>query len=253
MLNQRLSQKLLQKLSPQQIQLMKLLQIPTDQLEQRIKEELEANPALEEAGDYEAPEDDIFSNDDNAADQDDNSEMSEELDLSEYLDDDYPDYKTQGDSYNPDDDEDNRTIPVAVAESFHENLLRQLGMVHLDDKRRAIAKQIIGSIDDDGYLRREIPAIIDDLAFSQNIMAEEEDVIELLDVVQGFDPPGVGARDLKECLLLQLERKLHTKTVNLAITVVEEYFDEFTKKHYEKLGKQLKLEDDKLKIVIDEI
>jgi RNA polymerase sigma-54 factor len=253
MLNQRLSQKLLQKLSPQQIQLMKLLQIPTDQLEQRIKEELEANPALEEAGDYEAPEDDIFSNDENAADQDDNSEMSEELDLSEYLDDDYPDYKTQGDSYNPDDDEDNRTIPVAVAESFHENLLRQLGMVHLDDKRRAIAKQIIGSIDDDGYLRREIPAIIDDLAFSQNIMAEEEDVIELLDVVQGFDPPGVGARDLKECLLLQLERKLHTKTVNLAITVVEEYFDEFTKKHYEKLGKQLKLEDDKLKIVIDEI
>ncbi|HCK22880.1 MAG TPA: RNA polymerase sigma-54 factor, partial [Bacteroidetes bacterium] len=157
MLNQRLSQKLLQKLSPQQIQLMKLLQIPTDQLEQRIKEELEANPALEEAAEFEAPEDDLFSNEDNNSEEDELSDNGEELDLSEYLDDDYPDYKTQGDSYNPDDEGDNRTIPVAVSESFHENLLRQLGMVHLDENRRAIAKQIIGSIDDDGYLRREIP------------------------------------------------------------------------------------------------
>jgi RNA polymerase sigma-54 factor len=255
MLNQRLSQKLLQKLSPQQIQLMKLLQIPTDQLEQRIKEELEANPALEEALEFEQESDDVFEdNNTEEAPEGDDDGSSDELDLSEYLsDDDYPDYKTQGDNYNSDDEEDNRTIPIAVSESFHENLLKQLGMVSMDDRLRAIAKQIIGSIDDDGYLRREISAIADDLAFSQNVIATEEEIIEMLDVVQGFDPPGVAARDLKECLLLQLERRLHTKTVNLAITVVEDHFDEFTKKHYEKLAKQLKLDEAKLKEVVDEI
>lgn len=250
MLKQRLSQKLLQKLSPQQIQLMKLLQIPTDQLEQRIKEELEANPALEEAADIESSTDDILSSNDEEQER---SEGDEELDLSDYLDDEYPDYKTQSANYNPDDEEESRTPPIAISESFHENLLKQLGMVKMDDRNRTIAKQIIGSIDDDGYLRREIAAIVDDLAFSQNVMCEEEEILDLLDVVQGFDPPGVGARDLKECLLLQLERKLHTKTVNLAIRVVEEYFDEFTKKHYEKMGKALQLDNDKLKEVIDEI
>ena len=253
MLNQKLSQKLLQKLSPQQIQLMKLLQIPTDQLEQRIKEELEANPALEESAEFEQETDDIFQ-DKEEKEEGEDSDTSDELDLSEYLDDDdYADYKTQGDSYNPDDEEESRTIPIPVAESFHENLIKQLGMVQMDDRERAIARQLIGSIDDDGYLRREIAAIVDDLAFSQNVMATEEEILELLDVVQGFDPPGVGARDLRECLLLQLERRLHTKTVNEAITVVDEYFEEFTKKHYEKLGKALKMDDEKLKEVIDEI
>jgi len=251
MLKQRLSQKLLQKLSPQQIQLMKLLQVPTDQLEQRIKEELEANPALEESADADQTTDDILSDSDNTESE--NSDSDEELDLSEYLDDDYPDYKTQGESYNPDDEEESRTPPIAISESFHESLLKQLGMLNMNERNREIAKQIIGSIDDDGYLRREISAIVDDLAFSQNIMCEEEEILDLLDDVQGFDPAGVGARDLKECLLLQLERKLHTNTVNLAIQVVEEYFDEFTKKHYEKLGKALQLENDKLKEVIDEI
>lgn len=256
MLRQKLSHKLLQKLSPQQIQLMKLLQVPTDQLEQRIKEELEINPALEvSAEDSEEPQEDIFSDDKNE-EEDFNKEEKEnndEIDLTDYLeDDDYADYKTRGDSYD-DDDENNRTVPIPVLETFHENLARQVGMVDCDDRQQSIAKQIIGSIDDDGYLRREISAIVDDLAFSQNIITTEEEILELLDVVQGFDPPGVGARDLRECLLLQLERKIHTKNVKRAITVIEEYFDEFTKKHYDKLAKQMKLEESELKIVLDEV
>lgn len=213
MLRQKLSQKLLQKLSPQQIQLMKLLQVPTDQLEQRIKEELEINPALEvSADDSEEPQEDIFS-DKNEEEESikEEKDNNEEIDLTDYLeDDDYADYKTRGDSYD-DDDENNRTVPIPVLETFHENLTKQVGMVDCDDRQQSIAKQIIGSIDDDGYLRREISAIVDDLAFSQNIITTEEEILELLDVVQGFDPPGVGARDLRECLLLQLERKIHTK------------------------------------------
>lgn len=257
MLRQKLSQKLLQKLSPQQIQLMKLLQVPTDQLEQRIKEELEINPALEVSSSTEEDDQSDIFNDNNTEEKEEyneeGTENNEEVDLTDYLeDDDFADYKTRGDSYD-DDDEDNHSTPIPVYETFHENLIRQIGMVDCDERAQAIAKQIIGSIDDDGYLRREISAIVDDLAFSQNITTHEEEILELLDVVQGFDPPGVGARDLRECLLLQLERKIHTKNVNRAITVIEEYFDEFTKKHYDKLAKQMKLEEHELKLVLDEI
>ncbi len=255
MLRQKLSQKLLQKLSPQQIQLMKLLQVPTDQLEQRIKEELEINPALEiSTAESDEQQEDIFSSKDEESEYEkDESENNEEIDLTDYLeDDDYADYKTRGDSYD-DDEENNRTVPIPVYETFHENLIRQVGMVDCDERQQAIAKQIIGSIDDDGYLRREISAIVDDLAFSQNIITTEEEILELLDVVQGFDPAGVGARDLRECLLLQLERKIHTKNVKYAITIIEEYFDEFTKKHYDKLARQMKLEESELKVVLDEI
>ncbi len=260
MLKQKLSQKLLQKLSPQQIQLMKLLQVPTDQLEQRIKEELESNPALEE-GDNDEEElsstEEIFkegeSQEEEYKEEAGESETSNELDLDDYIgDEDYADYKTRDDNYG-DDEEDRKTVPYAVSDTFHENLAKQLGMCDLDERKEKIARQIIGSIDDDGYLRREISAIVDDLAFSQNVVTDEEEIIEVLDLVQGFDPPGVGARDLKECLLLQLERKAHTKTVKLAITILEEYFDEFTKKHYEKLQRQLKLEGDELKNAIAEI
>lgn len=260
MLKQKLSQKLLQKLSPQQIQLMKLLQVPTDQLEQRIKEELESNPALEE-GDNDEEElsstDELFKEgekqEEEFKEESGESETSNELDLDDYIgDEDYADYKTRDDNYG-DDDEDRKTVPYAVSDTFHENLAKQLGMCDLDDRKEKIARQIIGSIDDDGYLRREISAIVDDLAFSQNVVTDDEEIIEVLDLVQGFDPPGVGSRDLKECLLLQLERKAHTKTVKLAITILEEYFDEFTKKHYEKLQRQLKLEGDELKNAIAEI
>ena len=260
MLKQKLSQKLLQKLSPQQIQLMKLLQVPTDQLEQRIKEELESNPALEE-GDNDEEElsstDELFKEgekqEEEFKEESGESETSNELDLDDYIgDEDYADYKTRDDNYG-DDEEDRKTVPYAVSDTFHENLAKQLGMCDLDDRKEKIARQIIGSIDDDGYLRREISAIVDDLAFSQNVVTDDEEIIEVLDIVQGFDPPGVGSRDLKECLLLQLERKAHTKTVKLAITILEEYFDEFTKKHYEKLQRQLKLEGDELKNAIAEI
>lgn len=260
MLKQKLSQKLLQKLSPQQIQLMKLLQVPTDQLEQRIKEELESNPALEE-GDNDEDElsstEELFKEGENTEeeykDESAESDSSNDLDLDDYIgDEDYADYKTRDDNYG-DDEEDRKTVPYAVSDTFHENLAKQLGMCDLDERKEKIARQIIGSIDDDGYLRREISAIVDDLAFSQNVMTDEEEIIEVLDLVQGFDPPGVGARDLKECLLLQLERKAHTKTVKLAITILEEYFDEFTKKHYEKLQRQLKLEGEELKNAIAEI
>lgn len=259
MLKQRLSQKLLQKLSPQQIQLMKLLQVPTDQLEQRIKEELEANPALDEG---ESDEDDLQSTDEtfeeNKSEDEEYSEEqekndSDELDLDDYINegDDYADYKMRDGNYDP--DEDKKTIPFAVADTFHENLTRQLDVCELDDRQKIIAKQIIGSIDDDGYLRRDISAIVDDLAFSQNVMTNEEEVKEILEVVQGFDPPGVGARDLRECLLLQLERKLQTQQVKIATEAVSEYFDEFTKKHYDKLQKHLKLEEEELKEVVHEI
>ncbi|MEZ5012975.1 MAG: RNA polymerase factor sigma-54 [Chitinophagales bacterium] len=259
MLKQRLSQKLLQKLSPQQIQLMKLLQVPTDQLEQRIKEELEANPALEEGdGDDPNSTEDLFKesegNEEEGSSETETEERTDELDLDDYIndDDDYADYKTRDDNYGDDEDE-NKTVPYAVSDTFHENLMRQLGMCELDEEKEKIAKQIIGSIDDDGYLRREISAIVDDLAFSLNVMCNEEEILEILDLVQGFDPPGVGARDLRECLLLQLERKRQTKDVQMAVTVVENYFDEFTKKHYEKLARHLKVDEETLKPVIQEI
>jgi RNA polymerase sigma-54 factor len=260
MLNQRLSQKLLQKLSPQQIQLMKLLQVPTDQLEQRIKEELEANPALEEGEreDQDASSlDDVFRDeekgDDESGGEGEETRDSEELDLDDYIgEDDVADYKTRDDSYGDDEDE-NKTVPYAVTDTFHENLSKQLGMCELDERQEKIAQQILGSIDDDGYLRREISAIVDDLAFSQNVITEEPEILDLLDLIQGFDPPGVAARDLRECLLLQLERKTQTKVIKLAIHVLENYFDEFTKKHYEKLSKHLRIDDDDLKPVITEI
>ncbi|MFN0275091.1 MAG: RNA polymerase factor sigma-54 [Chitinophagales bacterium] len=259
MLNQRLSQKQLQKLSPQQIQLMKLLQVPTDQLEQRIKDELEANPALEEGDEFDEEEgttEEIFNEAENPEEQqetEDTAEKNDEIDLSDYLDeDDYPDYKTRDDNYG-DDEEDKKTPPYAVRETFHENLDKQLGMVEMDDRQRTIAHQIIGSIDDDGYLRREISAIVDDLAFSANVMTTEEEILELLDVVQGFDPAGIGARDLRECLLLQLERKAQTKAIKLSTIIIDEYFDEFTKKHYEKLQRALKVEDEVLKAAMEEI
>ncbi len=259
MLHQRLSQKLLQKLSPQQIQLMKLLQVPTDQLEQRIKEELESNPALEE-GDNEEEEltstEEMFREEEGgkeeSGDEKDDA-TNDELDLDDYInDDETADYKTRDDNYG-DDDDDNKTVPYAISDTFHENLSKQLGMCDMDERREKIAQQILGSIDDDGYLRREISAIVDDLAFSQNVVTDEDEIIELLDMIQGFDPPGVGARDLRECLLLQLERKLHTKSVKTAINIVENYFEEFTKKHYEKLAKHLKVEEEELKPAVSEI
>lgn len=253
MLKQKFSQKLLQKLSPQQIQLMKLLQIPTATLEQRVKEEMEINPALEE-NDYEENTD-PFANSEPES-KDDNTDNSDEIDLSEYLnDDDIASYKLRNNNYSKDADDDNKTIPIAVTESFHENLIQQLGMVDMSERAYTIAQHIIGSIDDDGYLRRELEAIIDDLAFTQNITTDLSELEMLLSLVQSFEPAGVGARDLEECLLIQLRRKKYEEDspISYAIQILENYFDEFSKKHYKKLCKQLSLNSEELKEVLDEI
>ncbi len=257
-LSQSIQQKLLQKLSPQQIQLMKLLQVPTANLEERIKEELEENPALEEGedGHDEFEDTDEFKSEgedeyeaDAAADEYDN------IDLSDYVsegDDEVGDYKLRDENY-PEMDE-GKVIPVRVETSFHEMLLTQLGMMELDERSQKITEQIVGSIDDDGYLRREISSIADDLAFRQNIVVSELEIESLIKRIQQFDPPGICARDLKECLLLQLQRNLREgKEVEIAMRVMDKYFDEFTKKHYEKIQRGLSLSDDQLKAVINQI
>ncbi len=277
MLKQSLSQKMLQKLSPQQIQLMKLLQIPTATLEQRIKEELEANPALDEGEEEEdfyaeankvQDDNDLKDESEDYSEPDDNEDnySSEEYSLEEYLsdymnDDDAGSYKLKGDGYQ---EEEEKQIPFAVENSFHEYLEQQLGLVDLTDEReRSIARQIIGSIDDDGYLRRDPIAIIDDLMFAQNIITTEDEVMQVLKKVQTFDPPGVGARDLRECLLLQLRHKfsilpsdasaVEKKVIIAAIRIIELYFEEFSKKHYPKLQRTLGISELELKYAIDEI
>ena len=249
---------MLQKLSPQQIQLMKLLQIPTATLEERIKEELEANPALEEGDDDYNDVFDLDSDYDSEEKQETEDTADYELDdyLNQYLEDDGDSYKTRGDDYG---EENDRTIPVAVENTFHDMLNRQLGMMGLDSETdEVIARQIIGSIDEDGYLRREPNAIIDDIMFSQGMEVSKEDVYRILALVQRFDPPGVGARDLRECLILQLQDKMdksgdHSRPRTLAMKILVDYFEEFTKKHYQKLKRTYNISDSELKEAIDEI
>jgi RNA polymerase, sigma 54 subunit, RpoN/SigL len=239
---------------------MKLLQVPTANLEERIKEELEENPALELAEDshedqYDNELQDEFESSDDDYEMDGSEEDYENIDISEYVGDEngeIADYKLRDDNY-PEID-DNKVVPYKVETTFHEYLLSQLGLVKMDDKQRRIAEQIVGSIDDDGYLRRDTAAIVDDLAFRQNIESNEAEVEAVIKMVQQFDPPGVGARDLQECLLLQLNRqKAEGKNVEKAIAVLTDYFDEFTKKHYDKIQRGLNLDDEGLKDVITQI
>jgi len=254
-LSQTLQQKLQQRLSPQQIQLMKLLQIPTANLDERIKEELEENPALEvsEEGRDEEFEDHKEDFDSNDEEYDGSEDEYENIDISDYVsdsDDETPDYKLRDDNYG--DNEEQKTIPLRVETTLHDLLIDQLGMLSLDERRFKIAEQIVGSVDDDGYLRRELSSVVDDLAFRQNIDSSEAEVEELIRLIQQFDPPGVCARNLQECLMLQLVRlQADGKDVALAIKVVEKYFDEFTKKHYEKIQRGLNISDDELKDVIN--
>ncbi len=260
-LSQSLQQKMLQKLSPQQIQLMKLLQVPTANLETRIKEELEENPALElddESHDENADElkDEFSETGEEDYDEKDGSEDEyDNIDVSEYVsegDDDVADYKLRDENY-PEED-DNKQLPFKTETSFYELLQDQLGLLKLDEKEQKIAEQIVGSIDEDGYLRRETTAIVDDLAFRQNISATEDEVEVIIKMIQRFDPPGVAARDLQECLLLQLQRlKDEGKPVDTAIKAISRYFDEFTKKHYEKIQRGLGLDEDQLKEVMQQI
>ncbi len=267
-LKQGLHQKQLQRLSPQQIQLMKLLQVPTIALEQRIKEELEANPALEEGEDTEGDElEEQFestvddSEDASDADAEDTYEDAdvpevkdpdEEFDITDFLDEDeIPDYKLYANNTSPDDEE--RETPITGGIGFQEMLLEQLAMQRLDDRQMDIARHIIGNLDDDGYLRRELYAIVDDLAFTQNITTSEDELQGLLAVIQTFDPPGVGARDLQECLLLQLRRRKRTVHVEQAIEIIDKMMEEFSKKHYARICQRLKIEEPDLKPVMDEI
>jgi RNA polymerase sigma-54 factor len=302
---QTLTQKLQQKLSPQQIQLMKLLQIPTATLEQRIEEELESNPALElgdesadllegmsgmdledrdmdyyereksaesgeitfeqvgsadsdqvevsTAGSEETPD---YEDDDAASIGDDDVELDDYM--MDFIEDDPATYKTREDRGQ----EEEKTVPLAFENTFHEYLEEQLGLLDLKDEREhAIAMQVIGSIDDDGYLRRDTRAMVDDLLFSQNITTTEKEIQKVLLRIQQFDPPGIGARDLQECLLLQLNAKLRQGglpyseklILQVAVDIIKNYFDEFTKKHYPKLCRQLEIEEDDLKDAVNEI
>ncbi len=257
MLKQNLQQKLLQKLSPQQIQFIKLLQVPTVSLDTRIKEELEENPALEDISltNINEPEEQYPDRDpDDNYDNDNEGGEMDEFNIDDYLQDDsVNDYGSRYDN-NGDDDDDRKEIPIAVQSSFFENLQAQLDLLPLSDKDFSIGKQIIGSLDDDGYLRRPIMSLTDDLAFSQNVMAEDEEVEDMLKVIQGFDPAGVGARTLQECLLIQLRRKdVNDPVIKKAILVVENYLEEFTRKHYDKLERSLSMNAHELRAVVGEI
>ncbi|HIY77023.1 MAG TPA: RNA polymerase factor sigma-54 [Candidatus Sphingobacterium stercorigallinarum] len=254
MLKQTLQQKLLQKLSPQQIQFIKLLQVPTVSLDARIKEELEENPALEDgsltnmnepADDYpdKDPEEDFTSED---------SGIDEEFSVDEYIQED--DYRDYGGGYDHDDEDGKKEMPIAVQNSFFENLQDQLDLLALSDKDYLIGQQIIGSLDDDGYLRRPLLSLIDDMAFAQNVIAEEHEVEEILKLVQEFDPAGIGARNLQECLAIQLRKKdQNNPLIQQATLVVDHYLDEFTKKHYEKIEKQLGVNSEELRDIVGEI
>ncbi|OOG75292.1 RNA polymerase factor sigma-54 [Algoriphagus sp. A40] len=241
-----LSQSLSQKLSPQQIQFIKLLQVPTAELDARIEEELEINPALEE-GKTEEPEQTQEEEFEDSYEED-RGRDEHELNLDDYLDDEYSGYKMQGDgNYNADDDD--REIPISSQASLHELLISQLSFLKLDERQKIIGQQLIGSIENDGYIRRDLEAIINDLAFSQNIETDIDEMEEILRKIQNFDPAGIAARNLQECLIIQLERKEHPDdpVVQHALLIIQECFDEFTKKHYSKIQKRLDLDEDQIK------
>lgn len=249
-LKQSLSFKLQQKLSPQQIQLMKLLQLPTVALEQRIKEELESNPALDEGKDE---EDELDTEQEDDFGRDEISDAEKEFDFDEYIgDDNTPSYKLNISNQSADDEE--KQIPLSGGATFQELLEAQLTLFQLEDDDHTIALHLIGSLDESGYLRREIDAIVDDLAFTQNVITEADHVAKILTIIQHLDPPGVGARDLQECLLLQLKRKKDSSLImRNAVEVIENYFDAFTKKHYKKITDGLSVSEEDLKDVLDEI
>ena len=250
MLKQKLQQKLLQKLSPQQIQMIKLLEVPTLQIEQRIKKELEENPALEEGEEDE----EIPAESDDGEEFDEEDKDQEEFTLDDYIEEDeIPEYRLQANNYSKD-DEKRAEIPFSVGSSFHEHLESQFGLRDLTDKQKILGEFIIGNIDEDGYLRRELVNIVDDLAFLQNMTTTVEELEEVLKIIQDLEPPGVGARTLKECLLLQLEKKDHSQpSVKLAHSIIDLQFEEFSKRHYDKIIARLGISENELKSAIDEV
>lgn len=251
MLKQQLNLKLSQKLSPQQIQLMKLIQLPTQAFEQRVKQELEENPALEDGKEDRFDEYEDLSNE-NSDDDYDNESIETEIDVDEYLsDDEIPSYRLQANNYSPDDDE--KSVPYAAGTSFTQHLKNQLSTFRFGETEREIAEFLVGSVDESGYIRRTIMDIVDDLAFTQNVYTDEETVEKVLKKVQKLDPSGVGARDLQECLLIQLNRKEPTKQVELATDILDRSFDQFTKKHYKKLLIRHDISEDELREAIEVI
>ena len=250
MLKQFLQYKLSQKLSPQQIQLMKLIQLPTQAFEQRLKQELEENPALERGKEKEEDGfDDIYSD----QDYEENEKIdADDINIDDYLsDDEIPSYRLQANNHSADDE--SKTIPYASGTSFTQLLTDQLNTFRLENQDYKIAKFLIGSIDDSGYIRRSLLDLTDDLAFTQNIFTDVETLEKVLKVVQQLDPPGVGARNLQECLLIQLQRKEQTPDTERAANMIENAFEQFTKKHYQKLLKKFNISEIELKDAILEI
>jgi RNA polymerase sigma-54 factor len=255
MLKQFLNLKISQKLSPQQIQLMKLIQLPTQAFEQRLLEEMNENPALEsgkeedenyEKEDYDNEDYDDY--DDSEADR----IESEDVNIDEYLNnDDTPDYKTQVNNYSDDDEE--KETPFAATISFHQDLINQLNTFVLSDEERDIAEFLVGSIDDMGYLRRSIPDLVDDMAFTQGIYTNDKQVQSILHIIHELEPTGVGARDLQECLLLQLKHKTPTESVDLATAIIEQQFDAFVRKHYDKLIQKFNISSEQLRNAVHEV
>jgi RNA polymerase sigma-54 factor len=244
MLKQGLQFKLLQKLSPQQIQLMKLIQLPTQAFEERLKQEIEENPALDTGKEDSENIDDDLSNEF----EEDNTEKteSEDINIDDYLsDDEIPNYKTQANNYSADDEEKN--VPYAAGTSFHQSLKNQLNTFSLNEEEQAIAEFLVGSVDDSGYIRREVIDIVDDLAFTANVFTTEDKVVSVLRrVVHNLDPLGVGARNLKECLIIQLKAKDKTKYRSLSIEILQDAFDHFVKKHYKKLQEKFSISEEEL-------
>ena len=244
-LKQHLHQKQQQRLSPLQMQVIKLTELPCVELEERIKQELTENPALEEGFDGDV------SGEDSPNQLDDDNITQEDITLGDYIsDEEIPDYRLKDNNKQT---SDKQEIPFVTAESLHENMLEQLNESDLDDRGRRIAEYIIGNIDESGYLERNLPAISDDLIFQQNLDVSAGELGEILKIVQNFDPAGIGARDLQECLYLQLVRKERTECRRQALVVVAKYFDDFTKRHYDKLQKNLSIDESGLKDVLQEI
>ena len=246
MLKQQLQQKLQQKLSPAQIQVIKMLEVPTLELEERIRQELEENPALEEGAetDSDTENEDDFSLEDGG--------NNDDIDLDEYMaDDDIPDYKLKTNNTSKDDKYDE--IPFSVGMTFHEFLIDQVGLLQLSEKDRLLTEYVIGNIDDEGYLRRTAEAMVDDIVFQAGVQTADDEMYRIISLVRQFDPAGVGATNLQDCLTLQLERKDQTQSVKLALRLITEYFEEFSKKHYDKIQRGLNMDDAMLKKVMNEI
>ena len=252
MLKQFLQFKLSQKLSPQQIQLMKLIQLPTQAFEQRLKQEMEENPALESGKEEDEFEDKFDEFDNTQDDYEETEQIGEDINVDEYLsDDDVPDYRTQVNNYSADDED--RDMPLAAGTSFTQYLTSQLNTFRLNDDERDIAEFLVGSVDESGYIRRALSDITDDMAFTQNVFTDEKSIEKVLHIVHQLDPAGVGARNLQECLSIQLHRKEKNPDVELAIEIIDNAFDQFTKKHYKKLIQKFDITEMQLKDAIDEI